>query len=59
MEIATQRKRKKEIFLLVHVKNALSAQPSAIVLPNPYGPKQADLYRIEEADARIRYKARD
>ncbi|TDS68161.1 ATP-binding protein [Comamonas sp. JUb58] len=57
MEIATQRKRKKEIFLLVHVKNALSAQPSAIVLPNPYDPKHADVYRIEEADARIRYKA--
>lgn len=58
MEIATQRKRKKEIFLLVHVKNALSSEPSATVLPNPYDPKQAELYQIEEADARIRYKVR-
>ncbi|MBP0621998.1 sacsin N-terminal ATP-binding-like domain-containing protein [Cupriavidus consociatus] len=58
LEIGTKGKRKREIFLLVHVKNALSAQPSAVVLPNPYDPKYAGMFRVEEAGARVRYRTR-
>lgn len=38
MEIAGKTKRRKETFLIVHVKNALSVLPNAVVLPNPYDP---------------------
>lgn len=55
MEIGTKRKRSSEIFLIVHVRNALSTQPSAIVLSNPYDPKCNAGFRLEEADARVRY----
>ncbi|VWC77472.1 hypothetical protein BLA39750_00977 [Burkholderia lata] len=58
MEIGTKAKRRREVFVLVHVKNALSSQPSAVVLPNPYDPKYAGMFRIEEADVRVRYRAR-
>ena len=58
MEIGTKGKRRREVFVLVHVKNALSPQPSAVVLPNPYDPKHTEMFSIEEADARVRYKAR-
>lgn len=58
MEIAGKTKRKKETFLIVHVKNALSSSPSAVVLPNPYDPASEGLFRIEEAEARVRYRSR-
>ena len=58
MDISTKGKRRREVFILVHVKNALSAQPSAVVLPNPYDPKYTDMFRVEEAGARVRYHAR-
>ena len=55
MDIATKGKRKKEVFVLVHVKNVLSLQPTAVVHPNPYEPKNTGMFRVEEADARVRY----
>lgn len=58
MDIATKGKRKKEVFVLVHVKNVLSLQPTAVVLPNPYDPKNTGMFRVEEADARVRYRTR-
>ncbi|MNR62144.1 hypothetical protein D3C85_1840780 [compost metagenome] len=58
MDIATKGKRKKEVFVLVHVKNVLSLQPTAVVLPNPYDPKYTGMFRVEEADARVRYRTR-
>lgn len=57
MEIAGKTKRRKETFLIVHVKNALSISPSAAVLPNPYDPASEGLFRIEEAEARVRYRS--
>jgi hypothetical protein len=59
MDIGTRGKRRRETFVLVHVKNALSRQPTATVLPNPYDPKHAGIFNIEEAGARVRYQARD
>jgi len=58
MDIGTKVKRRREVFVLVHVKNALSPQPSAVVLPNPYDPKHTGMFSIEEADARVRYRVR-
>ncbi|MGH8845725.1 MAG: hypothetical protein ACREXQ_00555 [Polaromonas sp.] len=58
MDIGTKGKRKREVFVLVHVKNALSPQPTAVVLPNPYDPKYTGMFSVEEADARVRYRAR-
>lgn len=58
MELAGKTKRRKETFLIVHVKNALSASPNAVVLPNPYDPGSEGLFRIEEAEARVRYRSR-
>ena len=58
LDIGTKGKRRREVFVLVHVNNALSAQPSAVVLPNPYDPKYRGMFIVEEADARVRYHAR-
>ncbi|PVY69419.1 histidine kinase/DNA gyrase B/HSP90-like ATPase [Cupriavidus alkaliphilus] len=51
-------RRKKEVYLLVHVKNALSSNPTAVVLPNPYDPSFSGLFDTVEADARIRYRSK-
>jgi hypothetical protein len=59
MELGTRGKRRREIFVLVHVNNALSTAPTAVVLPNPYDPKYAAMFSIEEADARVRYRAKN
>lgn len=59
MDIGTRGKRRREVFMLVHVKNALSRQPTAVVLPNPYDPKHSGTFSIEEAGARVRYQGRD
>lgn len=56
MELGSKGKRRKEDFVLVHVKHALSDSPVAVVLPNPYDPKHAGTFIIDEADARVRYK---
>lgn len=56
--MARQNRRKKEVYLLIHVKNALSSSPYAVVLPNPYDPKYSGLFDTVEADARIRYHSK-
>lgn len=56
MDVAGKGKRGREVFVLVHVKKALSTQPVAVVLNNPYDPKHASVFDIEEADARVRYR---
>lgn len=58
MDIGTKSKRRREVFIVVHVKNALSTEPIAVVLPNPYDPKCNGVFSLEEADARVRYHAR-
>ena len=58
MDLGTRGKRRREVFVLVHVKSALSAAPTAVVLPNPYDPKYAAMFSLEEADARVRYRAK-
>ncbi|MEO8805814.1 MAG: hypothetical protein ABI433_07015 [Burkholderiaceae bacterium] len=59
MDIRTRGKRRREVFVMVHVKNALSQHPTAVVLPNPYDPKHVGTFNIEEAGARVRYQVRD
>ncbi len=56
MSLATKKRGRRERFLLIHVKNALSAAPQAVILPNPYSPPSAGMFSIEEADARVRYR---
>lgn len=58
MDIGIKGKRRKETFVLVHVKNALTAQPTAVVLPNPYDPRHTGVFVVEEAGARVRYRMR-
>jgi hypothetical protein len=58
MDIGIKGKRRKETFVLVHVKNALTAQPTAVVLPNPYDPRHTGAFVVEEAGARVRYRLR-
>jgi len=59
MDIAGKTKRRKETFLIVHVKEVLSTSPRAVVLPNPYDPASEGLFRIEEAEARVSYRSRE
>jgi len=54
-DLAKQKKGRRDLFVLVHVRNALSDSPDPVILPNPYGPRGKHVFRIEEADARIRY----
>lgn len=57
MELAKKsRRRRKEIFLILRVSNTLSEAPSFQLLPNPYDQKYQELFVIEEADARVRYR---
>lgn len=56
MELANRKKGRRDRFVLVHVRNALSASPEAVVLPNPYGSDGMNVFRIDQADARIRYR---
>lgn len=58
MNLASERKARRGRFILVHVKNVLSRNPRAVVLPNPYDSKSSNVFTIEDADARIRYKSR-
>ena len=50
------RKRKRHVFMIMHVYNALSNNPGFRLLPNPYDPKSQGVYSIEDAGARIRYR---
>lgn len=56
MELAARRKGRRARFVLVHVTKALSATPEAVVLPNPYAPNSTDIFRIDQADARVQYR---
>jgi hypothetical protein len=56
MELATRKKGRRARFVLVHVRNALSAAPEAVVLPNPYSAEGANSFRIDQADARVSYR---
>lgn len=58
MRLASKRRGRREIFSIVHVTNALSATPKAVVLPNPYDPAFAGQFRMEQADARVRYRSK-
>jgi hypothetical protein len=49
------RKRKRHVFMIMHVYNALSNNLGFRLLPNPYDPKSQGVYSIEDAGARIRY----
>ncbi|WP_157648923.1 sacsin N-terminal ATP-binding-like domain-containing protein [Burkholderia ubonensis] len=56
MELGKKARRNRERFVLVHVMQALSSAPVAVVLPNPYDGRFSDMFRIVEADARVRYE---
>ncbi|MCI0150315.1 hypothetical protein KNO81_31070 [Paraburkholderia sediminicola] len=56
MELGKKTRRNRERFVLVHVMQALSSSPIAVVLPNPYDGRYSDMFRIVEADARVRYE---
>ena len=56
MALAGKSKRRKETFLIVHVRNVLSSAPKVVVLPNPYDPASEGMYRIEDAEARVKYR---
>jgi hypothetical protein len=58
IRLAMELIRKKNIFLVMHVNNVLSRNPSFRLLPNPYDPKNKNLYSIEESGARVRYKSK-
>ena len=58
MKLASKKRSRRGRFILVHVKKALSRAPEAVVLPNPYDANSSDVFTIEEADARVRYKSK-
>lgn len=58
MELGSRKKGRRSRFILVHVKRALSSSPQPVVLPNPYGPTGTDVFRIDQADARVHYRLR-
>jgi hypothetical protein len=53
MEMA---RKKKPVFMIMHVFNALTKNPGFRLLPNPYDPRCEGVYSIEDAGARIRYR---
>ena len=58
MELGSKGKKRNASFVIIHVRKALSLEPVAVVLPNPYDPKHAGTFHIEEADARVRYSVK-
>ena len=56
MALASRKRGRRDRFLLVHVRNALSTAPDAVVLPNPYASDSAHVFRIDQADARVTYR---
>jgi Protein NO VEIN, C-terminal len=48
--------RRKKVFSIFHVIDAISENPKLRILPNPYDRKHNNKYRFEEAGLRIRYK---
>ncbi|MBT7095082.1 MAG: DUF3883 domain-containing protein [Bacteroidetes bacterium] len=56
IELAMEKSRKrKESFKILHITEALSHSPNAILLPNPYEIKHKTKYRFEESGLRVRY----
>ena len=49
--------KRKEVFQIIHVLNALSTEPQFRFLPNPYDKKYRTKFRFEEAGLRIRYES--
>ena len=49
-------KKKKHLFMVMHVQYALSKNPQYRLLPNPYDPKYRGVYDIEDAGVRMRYR---
>lgn len=58
MELAKRSRRRREVYVVLRVANALSGAPSFELLPNPYDPRYQSQFVIEEADARVRYRLR-
>lgn len=54
MELVKRKKR--HVFMIMHVQNALSKNPKCRLLPNPYDPRNQEIYSVEDAGARIRYR---
>jgi hypothetical protein len=52
------RRRRKETFSILCVSHVLTDHPSFQLLPNPYDPRHQSQFLIEEADARVKYRAR-
>ena len=52
------RRRRKQTFQILCVSNVLTDHPSFRMLPNPYDLRYQSQFLIEEADARVRYRAR-
>lgn len=49
----------KKVFSIIHVMNALSAQPKILRLPNPYSKNYKSMYKIENAAGlKIRYESK-
>lgn len=47
--------KRKEVFLVLHVIDALSERPRCRILPNPYDSRHKSKYQFEEAGLRVRY----
>jgi hypothetical protein len=54
--VTSKKRRKSEIYQILHITNALSENPAFHVLPNPYDKTYENLFYKEDAEARIRYK---
>ena len=48
--------KRKQIFLVLHVVDALSEHPRSSILPNPYDSRHKSKYQFEEAGLRVRYE---
>ena len=55
LAVETANKRKK-LFKIIHVLDALSNNPQIRLLPNPYDRRHKDKYVFEEAGLRVRYE---
>jgi hypothetical protein len=53
--VLAKRRRRKEVFQILHVLETFSAQPVPVLLPNPYDPNQ-NVFRIDDAGVRVRYR---
>ena len=57
MELTSRpKRRKKDVFKILCVSNALTSRPIFRMLPNPYDPRYQSLFALEEAGARVRYR---